>query len=174
MEVQMDERHAEVQHLSRAERIREETRRALDLGFTPKTPISIASNFRVEGLAHVAPPRAAAPGRRFTEMSRVKVAAVRDGNPYLREENPALLSAQLKDELKRLTPESRHLQSAAVLDLLSRLQAADPHGEANDSLRRKALVALFGDRFLKSEDGLSHERGAHGRGGRLSAEEDRS
>ncbi len=171
----MDEKQSEVQHLSRAEHIREEARRALEFGLTPRRPISLAPRFRVEGLAQTAPPRTEGPGARFHELSRVKVVASRAGNPLFQEESASLLTAQVRDELKRLDPANRTARAEKVLELLARLQIADPHGEAASALRRKALTALFGERFLKSEDTLSHDRGPHGRGGHAGdADVDRS
>ena len=52
----------DVKRLSRAERIREEAKRALEHGQVPKRPLSLHPSFRVEGLTPTAPPDVSPPG----------------------------------------------------------------------------------------------------------------
>jgi hypothetical protein len=163
----------DVERLGRAERIREEAKRALEYGQVPKRPLSLHPTFRVEGLTPTAPTAMPAPGARFLELARMKVVTTREGNPLLRNENASYLTARIEGELERLTPASRMHRSAEMLDLVGQLQSADPHRQAALALRRKVLVALFGERFLQSEQDLPKERGARGRGGSVAPNDER-
>jgi hypothetical protein len=153
----------EVRRLGRAERVREETRRAEEHGQVPKRPMSLHPSFRVEGLTRVAP-STAPPGGRFLESSRKRIVTSRDGNPLQEQQDPAFLTAQINDELRRLTPANRALRASKILDAVALLQLADPHGQSTWDLRRKVLATVFGERFLDSEENLPTTRstGAHG------------
>jgi hypothetical protein len=154
-----------VKKLSRAERIREETKRALEYNQVPKRPLSLHPTFRVEGLVRVAPITGRPPGARFLELARMKAVSSRHDNPLLRKENASYLTARIDGELQRLTPATRAQHAAELLDFIGQLQIADPHSQSTLALRRKTLIALFGERLLKSEQDLPKERDAHGRGG---------
>ena len=162
-----------VKKLGRAERIREEAKRALEYGQIPKRPLSLHPTFGAEGLTFVAPFGGPPPGARFLELARMKVVTTRDGNPLLRKENPSYLSARIDGELERLTPANRAQHASELLDLIGQLHIADPHGQSALALHRKALSALFGERFLKSERDLPKERGSRGRGGSAGPDDER-
>ena len=155
----------DVRKISRAVRIEEEAKRALEHGQIPKRPLSLHPSFRVEALVRTAPITARAPGAKFLELSRMKVVTSRDGNPLIPKESPSYLTGRIEAELSRLTPETRAQRSGGLLELLGSLQTAEPHGQAALALRRKVLAALFGERFLKSERDLPTERGPRAQGG---------
>jgi len=165
MEPQMERIDSDLARMGRAERIREETKRALEYGQSPKRPLSLNANFRVEGLAAVTPPAMEAPGARFLELSRMKVVTSRAENQLLRQETAASLTARIDSELQRLTQDNRQEKAGELLDLVAQLQIADPHGEGTATLHRKVLAAVFGENALASGRDLPKERGSDGRGG---------
>jgi len=169
----MEPKDHAVKRLDRGERIREEARRALEHGQSPKTPLSLQANFRVEGLTPTAPPAVRPPGTRFLELTRMKTVTSGEGNPLLGKETPSALTAQINAELERLRPANRAQRAGTLLGLLDRLQLADPHRGAALSLRRKALRLLFGEGFFRSEQDLSDERGPHARGGMTGTDDER-
>lgn len=153
----------DVTQLSRAERIREEAKRAAQHGQAPKTPLSLHPTFRVEGLTSTAP-AAAPPGASFLELSRKMLVTTREGNRLVRQESAALLAAQINDGLQRVTPKNRAQLAPEILAAISSLQIASPHAESTAAIRRKVLTALFGESFFESEKDLPMTRG-HSRGG---------
>ena len=169
----MEQNDHDVRRLGRAERVREEAKRALEYGQVPKRPLSLHPTFRVEGLAPTAPPSMPPPGARFLELARMKVVTTREANPLLRKENTSYLTARIEGELQRLTPANRTHRASELLDLVGLLQTAEPHGQAALALRRKVLTALFGEHFLKSEQDQPKERGPRGRGGSVAPEDER-
>jgi hypothetical protein len=55
-------------------------------------------------------------------------------------------------------------RAEATLDLLARLQIADPNGRASTSLRRKALTLLFGEGFFSNAHTLTADDGSSASG----------
>lgn len=153
----MDNKDHAVKNLPRAERIREEARRALEFGYTPKAAISLDSAFRVEGLVATAPPSPDLPGARFLDNVRMEIMTSRDAIPATLQhiDSADVLTAQIEAQLSRMTPGETAERTDTVLETLARLQQADPHRGATASLRGKVASALFGDSYLKSEQNLS-------------------
>jgi hypothetical protein len=153
--------------LSRAERIREEAKRAQEFGQTPKRPLSLHPNFRVEGLTAASRPQCSAdsaPGEQFLKLSRVKIGSSRSSNWLVPKESPGYFKEQIESELKR----AHDPQNASkLLELLSGLTNVDPRSQATDSLRRRVLNQVFGQSYFQSERDLPKERGPRGVGNSL-------
>ena len=160
----MDKNDEGLKQLSRSDRIREEALRALEFGQTPKRPLSLHPSMRVEGLTAAPRPQCSAenaPGEQFLLSSRVQIVSSRSANPLLSKQSPHFLAEQIQHELKRASDPQ---QSGKVLEMLSSLVNADPHGERTQALRRKVLGQVFGERYFESERNLPQERGSRGSG----------
>jgi hypothetical protein len=164
----MENNAQQIKQLSRTDRIREEAKRALEFGQAPKRPLSLQPNFRVEGLAAAPRPQCAAenaPGEQFLSLSRVQVVSSLSTNPFVAKENPTYLAEQIQHELGR---SSGQKQNSKLLDLLSRLTNAAANSQTTETLRRKVLSHVFGERYLQSEQNLPKERGAKAMGNSIS------
>lgn len=159
----MENHDERLKQLNRADRIREEAKRAMEFGQSPKRPLSLHPNMRVEGLAAAPRPQCSgeiAPGEEFLKLSRVKIVGSRTANPFIRKESPRYLAEQIDRELKR----SANPQVGNLLEMLASLTSTDPNGERTEALRRRVLSRVFGERYFESERDLSKERGSRGRG----------
>jgi hypothetical protein len=160
----MEKNDEGLKQLNRSDRIREEAKRALEFGQTPKRPLSLHPNMRVEGLTAAPRPQCSAdnaPGEEFLKSSRVKIVSSRSANPLIAKQSTHFLAEQIQHELKRATDPQ---QAAKVLEMLNSLTNADPHGETTQALRRKVLGRVFGERYFESERNLPQERSSRGRG----------
>lgn len=159
----LDFRHEAVKQLSRAEHIREETKRALEFGQVPKTPTSIRKNFRVDGLVPVVLNRAcdAQPAAGQTVQRVIS----RSANSFLPSENPKYLRAAIEAELDRMTPANRSKASAKLLALATELIAAAPNDDKSIRLHRRVMIEAFGEEYLQSEQSPCEGRGPKGRSG---------
>jgi hypothetical protein len=153
-----------LKQLSRSDRIREEAKRALEFGLTPKRSLSLHPAFRVEALARAPHPSCFpenAPGEQFLKLASVKVVSSRSNNPLIAKENPRYLADQIDYELKR---SSNPQQTGKILELLGSLTSAEPNSQTTETLRRRVLTQLFGERYFQSEHDLPKERGSRARG----------
>jgi hypothetical protein len=159
----MENHDERLKQLNRSDRIREEAKRAAEFGQSPKRPLSLHPNMRVEELAAAPRPRYSGeivPGEEFLKLSRVKIVGSRSANPLIPKESPRYLAQQIDRELKR----SVNPPAGNLLDMLGSLTSVDPHGEATEALRQRVLGKVFGERYFESEHDLPKERGSRGRG----------
>jgi hypothetical protein len=141
--------------LSRSERIREELRRAGEFGQSPRRPISVARNFRIESLTRVlvAPPVAEcnAPASRLV----ARPIAPRRGNPYANLAHSGTLLAAVEDGLKRLPHAAREQLIPTLLADYGDYSAQAKDPEQLKALQQRVLQAVFGEDFFKNMRGAS-------------------
>lgn len=154
----MDRKDQALRKLSRTEHIKEEARRALEFGQSPKRAVSLDANFRVEGLIATSPPSPEPPSAEFLHNSRMEVLSSRSDIPATLQshDKPEVIASLLESQLQRIAPGEADGQAVSVLDTLARLQTADSRA-APATLRRKVFATLFGDSFAKSEQNLSKD-----------------
>jgi len=164
----MERKDDAVKQLSRTERIREEAKRALEFGQSPKRPISLHSRFRVEALTSVTPIQ----GRILRpEQQRVRVdqnvqrVMSRSANKLIQPASVDYLRVAIEAHLKSLTSNTNPELSAKILRLTGELLSVAPNDETTRLLQRKVVTRLFGEEYFQSEQALSQSRGPQGRGG---------
>jgi hypothetical protein len=170
----MDRKYQVAKDLSRNDHIKEEARRALEFGQTPKRPVSVDAKFRVEGLVATTPPSPEPPGARFLDNARMEILTSRSDIPAVLQSNDSaeVLASLIESQLQRIAPDDTDDRAGAVLDNLARLQHADPRS-TTATLRRKVFSALFGDAYAKSEQNLTSDSTA-AVGGRAANSEGRN
>ena len=164
----MERNEDSIKHLSRAERIREEAKRALEFGQVPKRPMSLHDRFRVEALTPVRPMdvRVLRPGQQRARVDQnVQRVMSRSANQFLQPPNADYLRVAVEAELKGLTANNQPERGTRILRLMSELLSATPHDETAHLLHRKVMTTLFGEEYFKSEQDTSRARGPQGRGG---------
>jgi hypothetical protein len=163
----MDKSDERLKQLSRSEQIREESKRALEFGQSPKRPMSLNTNFRVAGLTAAPHPHCSpesAPSEVFLNSSRVRIASSSNANPLIPKVNPRYLAEQVEHELQRAGDPQR---AGKLLDLMGGLTSVDPNSQSTGALRRRVFTHVFGERYFESERDLPKERGTRGRGSSL-------
>ncbi len=141
--------------MTRAEHIREETRLAGEFGQTPKKPVSVARNFRTEGLTRLTPPPFVARGEVKEIMKVAPPAAPRAGNEFVDLGRSGALLAAIEDVLKRMDENNRALLTPTLLEHYGDFAAQATDNEQLKALQQRVLTAAFGDQYFTQMKGGS-------------------
>jgi hypothetical protein len=141
--------------MTRAEHIREETRLAEEFGQAPRKPVSVARNFRTEGLTRLTPPPFVTRGEVLEVMRVAPPAAPRAGNEFVDLGRSGALLANIEDILKRLTEDNRALLTPTLLDLYGNYAAQAQDAAQLKALQQRVLSAAFGDQYFTQMRGGS-------------------
>lgn len=144
--------------LSRSEHIKEETRRALAFGQSPKKPLSLARRFRVEGVTRMEPPADVARGEELPVMQVAPMAAPRTGNPYAQLAEPASLLSEIDELLQRIDDGNRTQLTPRLLDLYGDFAAQVTDPAQLQALQQRVVGAAFGARYFTQSTGGSAEQ----------------
>jgi hypothetical protein len=146
--------------LSRSEHIKEETRLAAEFGQAPKKPLSVARNFRTEGLTRLAPPAAVARGDVLPVMSVAPPLAPRGENPYAELARSGPLLGEIEDLVKRIDDGNRALLTPRLLELYGDFVAQAQDAAQLQALQQRVLTAAFGQQyFTQSKGGSAQQQG---------------
>lgn len=148
--------------LSRVDHIREESKRALEYGQSPRSPISLARNFRVEGIVPMplSPASTIAPSceEAFKNDYDFMGSIPRAENPYIHLANTDALCTMIEANLERLDPNNRGELVPQILaqfgDVASQIQDV----KRLESLHKRVLIAAFGESYFKNMGGREGSR----------------
>jgi hypothetical protein len=139
--------------LTRVEHIKEETRLAAEFGQAPRRPLSVASNFRTEGLQRLAPPLP----RRCMNVKEVMTAAPavgpRANNAFVSVGRQGTLLAAIEDVVKRIDDGNRSLLVPVLLDHYGDFAAQAQDADQLKALQKRVMTAAFGDDYFKQMQG---------------------
>lgn len=144
--------------LSRSDHIKEETRLAAEFGRAPKAPLSVARNFRTEGLTRLAPPAAVARGEVLPVMRVAPPLTPRAGNPYVELARSGALLGEIEDLVKRIDDGNRALLAPKLLALYGDYAAQASDAAQFQALQKRVAGAAFGEQYFTQSRGGSAQQ----------------
>jgi hypothetical protein len=159
--------------MGRNEQIREESRRALEYGQSPRTPISLAPRFRVEGLTPVLVSHAAVITPSSCEdayKANFQSSVPRRSNPYAALPSADILTSTIEGHLAMLTPANHKELAPRILSYFGDLAAQVRDVQSIESLHKRVLLAVFGEGYFKNSGGREGSREARNCNGHVSTE----
>ncbi|MCP4427811.1 MAG: hypothetical protein GY803_25290 [Chloroflexi bacterium] len=148
--------------LSRVDHIREESKRALEYGQSPRRPISLAQNFRVEGIMPVpmSPTSTIAPSfeEAFKNDFDFKGSIPRAENSHVRLASTDALCTAIEANLERLDPKNRGELVPQILALFGDVASQIQDVKRFESLHKRVLIAAFGEGYFKNMGGREGSR----------------
>lgn len=120
---------------------------------SPRTAISLARNFRIEGLARTANPPSSRDVK-ATSMTKAFGMAPRSQSP-IPLDDPKVLLSSLESSLSQATPQNRGYLASTLLERFGDLAAQSNNVDNVDGLRNKILSALIGSEHAKHTRGGS-------------------
>jgi len=148
--------------LSRVDHIKEESRRALEYGQSPRCSISLAPKFRVEGIMPMplSPASTIAPSceEAFKNDFDFKGSIPRAENPYIHLANADALCAMIEANLERLDPKNRVDLVPQILALFGNVASQIQDVKRLESLHKRVLIAAFGEGYFKNMGGREGSR----------------
>ncbi len=139
--------------MTRSEHMREEARLAAEFGQVPKKPVSVARNFRTEGLTRLTPPPYVARGEVREVMKAAPPAAPRAGNEFVDLGRSGALLAAIEDVLKRMDADNRALLTPTLLAYYGDFAAQATDTQQLQALQQRVLSAAFGDQYFTQMKG---------------------